>query len=67
MVEAVTNLCILVNTIIIDDDEDYDDDGSGSEEYSTTRPKREMTEGYKVIETIETTTGTFSAASTYLI
>ena len=67
MVEAVTNLCILVNTIIIDDDEDYDDDGSGSEEYSTTRPKREMTEGYKVIETIETTTGTFSAASAYLI
>ena len=32
--------------MISDDDEDYDyDQGSGSGEYSTTRPKREMTEG----------------------
>ena len=50
---------IQIDTIIIDDDEDYNDDddqGSGSNEYSTTRPKREMTQGYKDIETMETTT-----------
>ena len=36
------------------DDEDYNDQGSG--EYSTTRPKREMTEGYTFDNTEETTT-----------
>ena len=36
----------MLENVISDDDEDYDyDQGSGSGEYSTTRPKREMTEG----------------------
>ena len=49
--------------ILAGDDEDYayDGQGSGSGEYSTTRPKREMTEGpsFSLIMDVTTTSGSF--------